>query len=520
MRVSLKNADVRGIFSGGSRTRASIILPFVIISIALAALAWRSYQLSVRMESALNSFAVHYLVYAAEVTARRTDVAAGNERFVAHEQLQLLERSVAPDFDALQGWLDKHPWVVSAIYVPDDEPANSIYVTEMPGDKPRPVDRQTYDFFTSGGSVRYTYDAQRLLEHASRLVERQSLHPETAFPQAAELGEHSSIRVVPAASASGVRESDTGYSIAVTLAPPLQNYAVEASVDTRSASAGWRNHRIVSLLFGALAIFVVAAGAQLAIHGLRKEAEATKLRAALVANVSHELRTPLSMIRLGAETLKRSTRLRPEDRTALEDSILREVVHLSHLVENVLDVARLQRSSNPFAFQPLDPAELVRSVVETYGSWVRSKGFELELDLDEEVEEQMWDREAVSRALLNLIDNAIKYSGDDRRLRVFLQREAEAVALGVEDHGIGIEPADLQRIFEPYYRASFSDTQTRRGAGLGLTLVQQIVKSHGGRIEVDSTPGQGSTFKLLFPARSESSRAGERSGVLKPSEAS
>jgi signal transduction histidine kinase len=447
-------------------------------------------------------------------------VAAGNERFVAHEQLQLLERTVEPDFDALQSWLDRHPWVVSAIYIPDDEPANAIYVTEIAPKAQSTTQRETYDFYTSGGSVRYTYDPQRLLQHASRIVREQSLVQESTFPEATDMGEHSQVRVVMAGAKQGMKSTERGYAFTVPLAPPLNRYGIEANVDTKAAAVGWRNHRIVSLLFGALAIILVAIGAQLAIHGLRKEAEATKLRAALVANVSHELRTPLSMIRLGAETLKRSSKLKPEERAGLEDSILREVVHLSHLVENVLDVARLQRSSNPFAFTPLDPAELVRSVVGTYGSWIASKGFELQLDIDSAVGEQMWDREAVSRALLNLIDNAIKYSSDDRRIRVFLKEEEENIALGVEDRGMGINPKDLQRIFEPYFRSSFSDTQTRRGAGLGLTLVHQIVKSHGGRIEVDSVPGEGSVFKLLFPKKKHLLKNERASRVLKPNVAS
>jgi signal transduction histidine kinase len=102
--------------------------------------------------------------------------------------------------------------------------------------------------------------------------------------------------------------------------------------------------------------------------------------------------------------------------------------------------------------------------------------------------------------LLNLIDNAIKYSReDDRAIDVVLRQNEEHIVLEVRDRGVGISAKDLERIFDPYYRAQFSDTITRRGAGLGLTLVQQIAASHGGRIEVDSEPGRGSTFRMLFP---------------------
>ena len=158
-------------------------------------------------------------------------------------------------------------------------------------------------------------------------------------------------------------------------------------------------------------------------------------------------------------------------------------------MENVLDVARLSRSAGPaLVFNPVDPVDLVRSLVSSYEAWVRSRGFEVVLEIESAPAEQMWDREAVSRALLNLIDNAVKYSGEEKLLKVRLTEDHEFVTIAVQDRGIGITPEDMQRIFEPYYRAQFSDTQTRRGAGLGLTLVHQIVQSHGGRVEVQSSP--------------------------------
>jgi signal transduction histidine kinase len=250
-----------------------------------------------------------------------------------------------------------------------------------------------------------------------------------------------------------------------------------------------------------VALALTGLGAFLTIRGLNKEAETVKLRGALIANVSHELRTPLAMIRLGAETLRRgSTKLSRDERVQIEETILREVLHLSHLVENVLDVARMQhRHGKAVALTPVYPRDLIVSLVSTYESWIRSKGFTVTLQIDETVDEQLWDREAVSRAVLNLIDNAIKYSSDDKAITVVLRQTAEHVIIEVIDRGLGIEPRDVSRIFDPYFRAQFSDTQTRRGAGLGLTLVQQIVASHGGRVEVESIRGTGSTFRLLFP---------------------
>ncbi len=513
-----RRSGMRSVFENSSAyRRASVIIPFLAISIALGVLAWRSYHLSVRMEQGLNSFAVHYLAYAAEIIARRTDVAASGEMSRASDRWQQIERTSVPDFASLQTWLDQHSWIVSAVYVPDEDITGSIFVTGLPGNRST-QERLTHEFYTATGSVSYTYDPSLLLASASKLVERDAMHQESNLPETEEIREHSEITLTRAGSVRGVTKIADGYAIIVPLEAPLAEYGARASVMTSYASPGWENHRVVSVWFAGLAIALVAVGAFYALRGLRKEADAMNLRAALIANVSHELRTPLSMIRLGAETLKRSSLLAPHERADLEDSILREVIHLSHLVENVLDVARLQRSSNPFAFVPLDPAELVQSVVNTYGSWISSKGFSIELNVDS-IGEQLWDREAVSRALLNLIDNAIKYSTDDRRLVVSLRNTEESVALSVRDHGIGISQRDIRRIFEPYYRAAFSDTESRRGAGLGLTLVQQIIRSHGGRIEVNSIPGEGSTFTLLFPKRLQG-KVVQRQDTFKPSEAS
>jgi two-component system phosphate regulon sensor histidine kinase PhoR len=249
-----------------------------------------------------------------------------------------------------------------------------------------------------------------------------------------------------------------------------------------------------------VALTLMAIGAFLAIRGLNKESETMKLRGDLIANVSHELRTPLSMIRLGAETLKRGARLREKERQDIENQILQEVMHLSHLVENVLDVARIQnRSTKAMAVTLVDPRDLVTTLMANYESWVTSKGFTISTFIEEGIEAQMWDRDAVSRALLNLIDNAIKYSEEEKAIDVVVSQTPDHVVLAVRDHGVGIDSRDLGKIFDPYYRAQFSDTQTRRGAGLGLTLVRQIVESHGGRVEVESQAGYGSTFRMLFP---------------------
>lgn len=484
---------------GGTTTRASIVVPFIIISLALAVLAYRSYQLSVRMERGLTTLAIQYLGYAAEITASRADAAVQQQIQSAHDDWRQVERSAGVmDYTALQQWTLRHPWVVSAIYIPDDEPEDAVYVQEA--DSEPGGTRRSEEIYTATGSIALTYEPDRLVETIRAVMTRTPEIHAPHLPEAGELRAQSSLALVRRSETSRLAQQGRGMSVTFPLAAPMDGYAIRAAVQSSYVGSGWSNHRILSLWFAAVAFILVTVGMAFAIRGLKQEAEATQLRAALIANVSHELRTPLSMIRLAGETLKRGgNKLTPKDRADLEESILREVLHLSHLVENVLDVARLQKGTKRLFVAPVDPAELVRSMLMQYEGWFRSKGFAIELTVDENVPEQMWDRESVSRALLNLVDNAIKYSADDRVVYVSLREQPEEIEISVRDRGIGIEPHEIHRIFDPYYRASFSDTESRRGAGLGLTLVQQIVGSHGGKIEVDSTPGEGSTFRMLFP---------------------
>jgi signal transduction histidine kinase len=472
---------------------SSILVPFLIVTVALGVLAGRSYILSERTERGVDTLAMQYAGYAAQISASRIDAAVGNELFHATEQWQKLERR-SPSSVELQKWIRDNDWVISALYVPDADPASAIYASELPGKAHTgaPLPRELY---SSSGIVRYTYDPALLLARVQPALAHQPLAHAQGFTQEAQVG------IIRNPTATGAVKTANGYAFIAPLTAPLSSYAVRGFVETGYSSSGWESARLISIVLSAFALLLTGLGAYLAMRGLAHEADTMKLRGALVANVSHELRTPLSMIRLGAETLKRGARLPEKQRLEIEDSILREVLHLSHLVENVLDVARMQNSSaKALAFTPVYPRDLLTSLITTYESWIRSRGFDVKLHITDAVEEQSWDRDAVSRAVLNLIDNAIKYSGDENKLiDVVLRQTEESVVIEVKDRGIGIDAGDLAHIFEPYYRAQFSDTQTRRGAGLGLTLVQQIIASHGGTIEVESKPGTGSTFRLLFP---------------------
>jgi signal transduction histidine kinase len=483
---------------GGRPDRVRILLPFLLISIGLGVLAWRSYNLSVRTELGAKTLASQYARYASEITASRVDAATRAEMTAVAEEWQQLERRIAdPTFAALSDWMGQHAWITSAMYEPDYDPASSIFAREAPGGGADALSL-TREFFTSSGSIKYTFDPRRLLAVPTVQTAIRQQKPARSsgvlpIQQAADVA-------LVTGEGAGARELEDGYSFVTPLAAPLDGFGIRSVVRmSYVGGTGWENQRTMSLWVSFLALLLLGIGAVLAMRGIKQEAETMKLRGALIANVSHELRTPLAMIRLGAETLKRG-KIKEKDRAEIEDQILREVLLLSHLVENVLDVARIQNdSSRALAFTPVHPRDLIHNLLTTYESWIRSKGFTCNVQIDESIGEQMWDRDSVSRALLNLIDNAIKYSADKKHIEVVLRQSEEYVIIEVRDHGIGISTVDQARIFDPYFRAQFSDTISRRGAGLGLTLVQQILASHGGKVEVESEAGKGSTFRLMFP---------------------
>lgn len=457
------------------------------------------------METGIQSFAAEYLHFAAEIGARRIDAAVQAKMFKAAEEWQQIERR-SPSLTAadLSRWIQNNPWIVSAIYIPDADPLESVYVSDESEEAAKASARNMHEFYTASGSVRYRYDPLRLLGDVKGLL-RQSVDPHTsAYAETASVRRASKIELVNLSDHPVVQALQSSLpAITVPLADPLGNFAVRASIRDAYIGVGWENHRVISIWLAAIAIILVAIAGLMTGRGLKREAETIRLRSALIANVSHELRTPLSMIRLGVETLQRADELTEPQRSEIAESIQRESMHLSHLVENVLDVARIQKSGVKLVPGPVDPGELVNSLVSSYGSWLENKGFTIDLAIDETIGDQLWDREAMSRVLLNLIDNAVKYSSDDKRIEVAVTSHPDNVEISVRDHGIGLHTRDIAKIFDPYYRAQFSDTQTRRGAGLGLTLVNQIVRGHGGRIVVDSVPGEGSTFRVLMPRETD-----------------
>jgi signal transduction histidine kinase len=254
---------------------------------------------------------------------------------------------------------------------------------------------------------------------------------------------------------------------------------------------------------------------------VRRELRLSRLKSDFVANVSHELKTPLALIRLYAETLelRRVPERRAQGRVLPRDR--QGEPALTQLINNILDFSRIEAGRREYRMVPSDIGAVVRDVVESYRFAIEKLGFSLELRGRRRPAAARARPEALSQAVINLLNNAIKYSSEQKSIKVSVRRELDRVLLSVSDRGIGIPRSEHRRIFEKFYRVETSLVHTTKGSGLGLALVQHITEAHGGRVELASAPGEGSTFTLSLPVPPEPVAAEEPSparGTMEPRE--
>ncbi|MBI4468607.1 MAG: HAMP domain-containing histidine kinase [Acidobacteria bacterium] len=252
------------------------------------------------------------------------------------------------------------------------------------------------------------------------------------------------------------------------------------------------------LILGVLTVLLVG-GLMLTYRSVNKEMALARLKSDFVSNVSHELRTPLSLIRLYAETLELG-RIRTQEKAEEYYRIIRkESERLTALINNILDFSRIEAGRKEYDFRETDLAELVRNTLDAYRYQIEQQGFTFEQRIDSNLPAMRVDREAIARSLVNLVNNALKYSADEKFLCVRLYRVDDKLRLEVVDRGIGIARGEHSKIFEKFYRTGDPLVHNTRGSGLGLSLVRHIAHAHGGEVEVESTPGKGSKFTLLLP---------------------
>lgn len=249
------------------------------------------------------------------------------------------------------------------------------------------------------------------------------------------------------------------------------------------------------LLIGGILIF----GLILTVRTVSQELELARMKSDFVSTISHEFKSPLTSIRQLAEMLQSGRVPSDERRQKYYDVLVEQSERLSLLTENVLNFAKMEEGKKKFKFEMADIGSLLEDIVSTIQDRVRHDGFELELKMDRPLPAIQADADSIAQVFTNLIDNAIKYSGDAKKVIVRAFLENNCLAVSVRDFGIGIKKEDRERVFNRFYRGGDELTRTVKGSGLGLTLVKQIVGAHNGSVHVESEPGQGSTFTVKFP---------------------
>jgi two-component system phosphate regulon sensor histidine kinase PhoR len=262
-----------------------------------------------------------------------------------------------------------------------------------------------------------------------------------------------------------------------------------------------RERTHLNLAFLAIVNGILLIGIWYLLRNVSAEMSLARMKTDFVANVSHELRTPLTLIRMFAETLEMGRVRSSEKKRYYYRTIVSESARLTQLINNILDFSRLESHKKSFRLAPARLDEIVAQTLDTYKFHLEQKKFRLVTDI-QAVPPLNLDAEAIQQALVNLLDNAIKYSLNDRRITVSLKQQTDGVTLSVQDLGIGIPESEQKKILAKFYRVGSSLVHNTKGSGLGLSLVKHIMDIHRGQIRVTSQPGVGSTFSLIFPLNS------------------
>jgi signal transduction histidine kinase len=256
------------------------------------------------------------------------------------------------------------------------------------------------------------------------------------------------------------------------------------------------------LNFGLSAVLaaVLLGGIALALRTASREMRLSQMKSDFVSNVSHELRTPLSAIRVFGELLRLGRFEGPDKAREYGEYIESESRRLSQLINNLLDFSKIESGAKSYLFERGDLARVVLETLAIFEVRLRQQGFQVTLERPEgPLPPVLLDAPAMAQSISNLLDNAVKYSGESRRIAVRLAAEGGEVTVAVEDWGMGIPRSEQAKIFDRFHRVGNTLVHDVKGSGLGLSIVQHIVRAHRGRVTVSSRPGQGSIFTLHLP---------------------
>jgi signal transduction histidine kinase len=282
--------------------------------------------------------------------------------------------------------------------------------------------------------------------------------------------------------------------------PLLPGWRIAFSLTDADQSAAAARRRMASYLWiGYLVIACMTVTGLVVGQSYRQQLRLARLKTDLVAAVSHELKTPLASMRLLVDSLLDDEK--PDARKTREylELIGKENLRLTRLIENFLTFSRLERNRQRFEFRVTQPGEVVRAALEASGERFQSAACRLDVEVIPDLPPVRADEDALVTVLLNLLDNAYKYTASEKHIELRAFTREGRVVFAVEDNGIGIPPREQKRIFRRFYQVDRRLARDAGGCGLGLSIVEFIVRAHGGTVEVKSQPGKGSTFCVVLP---------------------
>ena len=261
-----------------------------------------------------------------------------------------------------------------------------------------------------------------------------------------------------------------------------------------------------------ISVMLMLIALAMTLHANRRAQDLSRMQADFISHVSHQLKTPLSLLSAVTETVAMDRVRSPEKLTQYVGIIRNEVSRLSVLVKRILEFSRLEQQ-RAYEFERIDITALVHETVSAFAGSLSDVQFNFHVDGHASESHVLADPAAIEQALINLLDNAVKYSGDRGEITVSVRATDQEAIIEVTDRGMGISTADQRRIFEKFYRGAGA-TRHIGGFGLGLPIAQQLVQAHRGRIEFTSVQGRGSTFAVVLPlaapAHAAAARAAEK----------
>jgi signal transduction histidine kinase len=296
-------------------------------------------------------------------------------------------------------------------------------------------------------------------------------------------------------------KSDEDALLSLAAGPAMPGWHLSLTLKDRALFDSAGKQRITwDVWIGILVVAAVSVLATAALRLIRRQSALAQLKNDLVANVTHELKTPLSSMRLLVDTLLNSERLNEQTAREYLHLIAQENERLSRLIDNFLTFSRIERNKYTFDFRTAPASRIAEAAAASIRERFNASGCQFTLSLPPDLPAVIADEDAMVTALLNLLENAHKYTGDNKRIELSAGTREGAVFFAVKDNGIGLSPRDAKQIFKRFFQVDQRLSRTAGGCGLGLSIVSFIVTAHRGSIEVQSAPGRGSVFTLVIPA--------------------